>query len=403
MTLDLPRRVSRWPLIPKPRQRLRCIVSASARAPSAIARIASDPRGALLAELDRPGAGADRRSRSADQRGGRAGRARFPPGPQGRAAGGAHHPRCRAAGCAGRQQAARNAAKAGSDMRSGPDMAARRRHEAGPRDEAGRRARSRPGHSAGDFARGGEGPHSRPPPAPTSALRSGWSGSGRIISASPPARAAACSQLAGAYEREAIRPHVLGRFDDMLLAVETHPAMLLYLDNARSIGPNSPAGQRGGKGLNENLAREILELHTLGVRTVYSQADVTRFADVITGWTIVPPRPELPHAGEFTFNARMHEPAAADGDRQDLSGRRVSSRAARCCRRWRAIRPPPATSPPSWRAISWPTIRRSRWSTSSPSAFSTPRAISRRWPRRWWRRPKAGRRRRASSSVRANG
>jgi uncharacterized protein (DUF1800 family) len=116
--------------------------------------------------------------------------------------------------------------------------------------------------------------------------------------------------MAGAYEREAIRPHVLGRFADMLLAVETHPAMLLYLDNARSIGPNSPAGQRGGKGLNENLAREILELHTLGVRTVYSQADVTSFADVITGWTIVPPRPELAHAGEFTFAPRMHEPAA---------------------------------------------------------------------------------------------
>ena len=110
-------------------------------------------------------------------------------------------------------------------------------------------------------------------------------------------------QLAGAYEREAIRPHVLGRFEDMLLAVETHPAMLIYLDNARSIGPDSPAGQRGGKGLNENLAREILELHTLGVRTVYSQADVTRFAEVITGWTVVPPRPELPHAGEFVFNA----------------------------------------------------------------------------------------------------
>jgi len=116
-------------------------------------------------------------------------------------------------------------------------------------------------------------------------------------------------QIAGAYEREAIRPHVLGRFADMLLAVETHPAMLLYLDNARSIGPHSPAGQTGGKGLNENLAREILELHTLGVRTGYTQADVTRFANVITGWTIVPPRPELPRAGEFTFDPRRHEPA----------------------------------------------------------------------------------------------
>jgi len=114
--------------------------------------------------------------------------------------------------------------------------------------------------------------------------------------------------LCGAYEREAIRPYVLGKFSDMLLAVETHPAMLIYLDNARSIGPNSMAGQRRGKGLNENLAREILELHTLGVRTVYDQADVTSFAKVITGWTLVPPRQETPQAGSFTYNPRMHEP-----------------------------------------------------------------------------------------------
>ena len=71
--------------------------------------------------------------------------------------------------------------------------------------------------------------------------------------------------MAGAYEREAIRPHVLGRFADMLIAVEQHPAMLIYLDNAQSIGPNSRAGLNRGRGLNENLAREILELHTLGV------------------------------------------------------------------------------------------------------------------------------------------
>jgi uncharacterized protein (DUF1800 family) len=112
--------------------------------------------------------------------------------------------------------------------------------------------------------------------------------------------------LAGAYEREAIRPHILGRFGDMLLAVETHPAMLIYLDNARSIGPDSEAGRNRGKGLNENLAREILELHTLGVRTVYTQDDVTRFAKVITGWSVVPPKEG--HGGEFTFNPRMHEP-----------------------------------------------------------------------------------------------
>jgi uncharacterized protein (DUF1800 family) len=114
--------------------------------------------------------------------------------------------------------------------------------------------------------------------------------------------------LCGAYEREAIRPHVLGKFSDMLIAAETHPAMLLYLDNARSMGPNSVAGLRRGKGLNENLAREALELHTLGVRTVYNQADVTDFAKVITGWTIVSPRRE--HGGTFTFDPRLHEPGA---------------------------------------------------------------------------------------------
>jgi uncharacterized protein (DUF1800 family) len=97
--------------------------------------------------------------------------------------------------------------------------------------------------------------------------------------------------LAGAFEADAIRPHVLGRFEDMLLAVERHPAMLLYLDQARSIGPDSPAGMRSknGKkprGLNENLAREIMELHTLGVRSGYTQEDVTEFARAITGWTV---------------------------------------------------------------------------------------------------------------------
>jgi uncharacterized protein (DUF1800 family) len=114
--------------------------------------------------------------------------------------------------------------------------------------------------------------------------------------------------MAGAYEREAIRPHVLGRFADMLLAAEGHPAMLLYLDNAASIGPMSVAGINRNAGLNENLAREILELHTLGVRTVYSQADVTTFAKVITGWTILPTVTDPDHGGEFVFNRRMHEP-----------------------------------------------------------------------------------------------
>ena len=114
--------------------------------------------------------------------------------------------------------------------------------------------------------------------------------------------------MAGAYEREAIRPHVLGRFSDMLLAAEGHPAMLLYLDNAQSIGPNSIAGINRDKGLNENLGREILELHTLGVRTVYTQDDVTNFAKVLTGWTIRQTASDPDHGGEFVFIKRMHEP-----------------------------------------------------------------------------------------------
>ncbi|WP_343519861.1 DUF1800 domain-containing protein [Sphingomonas sp.] len=129
--------------------------------------------------------------------------------------------------------------------------------------------------------------------------------------------------LAGALEFDAIRPHVLGTFRDMLHAVERHPAMLLYLDQAQSVGPNSPAGQLAAErqekrrvGLNENLAREILELHTLGVRTGYSQADVTEFARAMTGWTVsglgrgqgarlVRGAGE---AGQFFFAPRIHEP-----------------------------------------------------------------------------------------------
>jgi uncharacterized protein (DUF1800 family) len=114
--------------------------------------------------------------------------------------------------------------------------------------------------------------------------------------------------VAGAFEREAIRANVLGKFSDMLLAVESHPAMLMYLDNARSIGPNSIAGRRQNKGINENLAREIMELHTLGVNGGYTQSDVTNFANVITGWSIVPFKQSPEHGGEFTFNERTHEP-----------------------------------------------------------------------------------------------
>jgi uncharacterized protein (DUF1800 family) len=145
--------------------------------------------------------------------------------------------------------------------------------------------------------------------------------------------------LAGTFEFEAIRPHVLGRFEDMLLAVERHPAMLLYLDQAVSIGPNSAFGLRaaqraqrngGGRtpGLNENLAREVMELHTLGVRSGYSQADVTEFARALTGWTVAGlgrgggggGAPGTP--GQFAFLPARHEPGTRTvmGQRYDQEG-----------------------------------------------------------------------------------
>jgi len=113
---------------------------------------------------------------------------------------------------------------------------------------------------------------------------------------------------AGAFEREAIRPHVLGRFADMLRAVEQHPAMLFFLDNQQSLGPNSRAGINRKRGLNENLAREIMELHTLGVGGGYTQADVTSLARIITGWTFAGPQGQLAPPGSFAFNANAHEP-----------------------------------------------------------------------------------------------
>ncbi len=114
--------------------------------------------------------------------------------------------------------------------------------------------------------------------------------------------------IAGAFEREAIRPHILGRFADMLTAVASHPAMLLYLDGVTSVGPNSQAGSKAGLGLNENLAREILELHTVGVNGGYSQADVVNLARILTGWTVGNPRQHGEQAGQFVFEPRRHEP-----------------------------------------------------------------------------------------------
>jgi uncharacterized protein (DUF1800 family) len=116
--------------------------------------------------------------------------------------------------------------------------------------------------------------------------------------------------MAGAYEREAIRPHVLGRFTDLVLAAEGHPAMLYYLDNLGSMGANSIAGLNRARGLNENMAREVMELHTLGARSGYSQADVTSFANILTGWSWLPPADNPDHGGEFSFNPRLHEPGA---------------------------------------------------------------------------------------------
>jgi uncharacterized protein (DUF1800 family) len=124
-------------------------------------------------------------------------------------------------------------------------------------------------------------------------------------------------------EREAIRPNVLGNFVDLLLAVERHPAMLLYLDNTASIGDDSRLAQaaerRAAKrpdkpprklGLNENLAREILELHTLGVDGGYAQRDVQELARAITGWSAPGPRELATATSSFVFRANAHEPGA---------------------------------------------------------------------------------------------
>ncbi len=100
----------------------------------------------------------------------------------------------------------------------------------------------------------------------------------------------------------AIRPHVGGRFGDMLEAVTLHPAMLIYLNQVQSAGPNSVAGKRRGKGLNENLAREVLELHTLGVGAGYTQDDVRQLAELLTGLSV--------DKSGFTFRSRIAEPGA---------------------------------------------------------------------------------------------
>lgn len=130
-------------------------------------------------------------------------------------------------------------------------------------------------------------------------------------------RQGAILPVACLFEQEAIAPRLSGSFADMLLAVAQHPAMLVYLDNQRSIGPESPAGKRlerrgRDRGLNENLAREILELHTLGADGGYAQQDVEGLARLLTGWSVsrgADEEPDDPATG-FHFRVQAHEPRA---------------------------------------------------------------------------------------------
>ncbi|HLL27187.1 MAG TPA: DUF1800 family protein [Xanthobacteraceae bacterium] len=266
---------------------------------NAIAKIAGDPRGALLADLERPNAG---KIDNPDLlSGGEAARAAFDFRQEKKAA--------RLAEAAMRE--AEKNGMAPKPEKPDPAMADPSMQTADMKqrmDEAERKAVNPPGLPQQIYLQEAKARFDAAIAAEAGfAERLVWFWSNHFcVSADKgPTR-----PLCGAFEREAIRPYVTGHFVDMLIAVESHPAMLIYLDNARSIGPASIAGIRQNKGLNENLAREILELHTLGVRTGYTQDDVTNFAKVITGWSIEPLKLAATHAGEFTFNPRMHEPGA---------------------------------------------------------------------------------------------
>ncbi len=256
--------------------------------PGSIAALASDPRGALLAELDRPGAG---RIDNADlMTSAQSSRAGF------------------------EARAARNA----------QNILAERAKKEAERMAAQGEGMSEEAAKMADPAKPAAAPQAGQTPTPERlyflkevkarldaallaeigfAERLVWFWSNHFCVST-----FVVPNMAGGYEREAIRPHILGRFADLLLAAEGHPAMLVYLNNEVSIGPNSVAGINRTRGLNENLAREILELHTLGVRTGYTQVDVLNFAKVLTGWTIIPPNDNPEHGAEFIFNKRMHEP-----------------------------------------------------------------------------------------------
>jgi uncharacterized protein (DUF1800 family) len=177
----------------------------------------------------------------------------------------------------------------------------------------------------------------------------------------------AISGIAGTLENEAIRPHAAGRFVDLLTAVERHPAMIAFLDNQYSVGRESELALRAWRwpqrefGINENLAREILELHTLGVNGGYTQADVTSFAEIITGWSIGGGKGRLAGGtpGRFYFRDNLHEPGAKtflgktyreDGQRQgeavlaDLAEHPATAHliATKLVRHFVADDPPPA-------------------------------------------------------------
>lgn len=121
-------------------------------------------------------------------------------------------------------------------------------------------------------------------------------------------------RIVGPYEQDAVRTHAFGSFEKLLTEAVLHPAMLIYLDNQKSFGPNTTIAKRRKLGLNENLAREILELHTVSVDGGYTQGDVEEFARALTGWTVGSPRLKSRKVGETIFEERLHEP----GDRTVL-------------------------------------------------------------------------------------
>ncbi|MEM6913660.1 MAG: DUF1800 domain-containing protein, partial [Pseudomonadota bacterium] len=122
------------------------------------------------------------------------------------------------------------------------------------------------------------------------------------------ARTAELQVTVGAFEREAIRPHIFGSFTKLLEAATFHHAMLIYLDNAMSVGPNSSQGRSGRRGLNENHARELLELHTVGEAAGFTQIDVQETAKILSGWTIGTRHRYEPWLGNVIFGEAMHEP-----------------------------------------------------------------------------------------------